>query len=270
MPPSDYVHGYDARERERLGDQAETLAELLHDGTRYRSGNRVLEVGCGVGAQTRILARNSPGAHFTSIDASPASIESARREIEALGIRNVRLEVGDLFDLGYPDASFDHLFVCFVLEHLARPADALRALGRLLVRGGTLTVIEGDHASAIFHPPSDDAQHAIDCLVRAQARAGGDANIGRRLFPLVSEAGYCQVAVHPRAVYADASRPGWIDGFTRKTFTAMVAGARQTCIDLGLTDAARFDRGIRDLERAAEAGGTFTYLFYKATAKKRG
>ena len=269
MPPSDYVHGYGSRERERLGDQAETLADLLHEGTHYPDGSRVLEIGCGVGAQTRILARNSPEAHFVSIDLSPASVEAARRAMAQIGIRNVRFEVGDLFDLEYPDGSFDHLFVCFVLEHLDRPADALRGVRRLLARAGTLTVIEGDHASAIYHPRSDDAQFTIDCLVEAQARAGGDGRIGRRLFPLLCEAGYSDVSVRPKVVYADSSRPGWVSGFTRKTFIAMVEGARQRCIDLGLADATRFDRGIRDLERSAGPDGTFTYLFYKATAKKR-
>jgi cyclopropane fatty-acyl-phospholipid synthase-like methyltransferase len=47
-----YVHGYSTDEARRLGDQANTLAELLHAGTSYPPGSRVLEVGCGVGAQT--------------------------------------------------------------------------------------------------------------------------------------------------------------------------------------------------------------------------
>ena len=53
----EYVHGYSARERTRLVDQAATLTELLHAGTRYPSGSRVLEAGCGVGAQTVIARR---------------------------------------------------------------------------------------------------------------------------------------------------------------------------------------------------------------------
>ena len=49
-PP--YVHGYGAREGERLLDQANALSSLLHHDTRYPPGSRVLEAGCGVGAQT--------------------------------------------------------------------------------------------------------------------------------------------------------------------------------------------------------------------------
>ncbi|WP_243670034.1 hypothetical protein [Methanoculleus chikugoensis] len=40
-----YVHGYTEREAERLSDQGETLAGLLHDDTRYPAGSRVLEAG---------------------------------------------------------------------------------------------------------------------------------------------------------------------------------------------------------------------------------
>jgi cyclopropane fatty-acyl-phospholipid synthase-like methyltransferase len=62
-----YVHGYDPREKVRLQDQASTLVELLHSDTTYPEGSRVLEAGCGVGAQTVTLASNSPGALITSI-----------------------------------------------------------------------------------------------------------------------------------------------------------------------------------------------------------
>jgi cyclopropane fatty-acyl-phospholipid synthase-like methyltransferase len=66
----DYVHGYSIRENSRLHDQANTLTELLHHDTMYPPGSKVLEAGCGVGAQTVILARNNPEASITSIDIS--------------------------------------------------------------------------------------------------------------------------------------------------------------------------------------------------------
>jgi hypothetical protein len=50
-----YVHGHDRRENARLRDQAETLVDLLHADTTYPAGSRVLEAGCGVGAQTLTL-----------------------------------------------------------------------------------------------------------------------------------------------------------------------------------------------------------------------
>jgi SAM-dependent methyltransferase len=268
MPGGPYVHGYDPRENARLHDQAGTLVELLHSDTAYPRGSTVLEAGCGVGAQTVTLAERSPEARFTSVDVSAESIAEARRRVERAGIANVEIRQADIFDLPFAAASFDHVFVCFVLEHLARPVEALRILGGLLRPGGTITVIEGDHGSTYFHPQSAAADAAIRCLIELQQEAGGDSLIGRRVYPLLVEAGFAAVRVSPRMVYADASRPELVDGFTVKTFTAMVDGVRERAIDGGLADAERFDAGIRALHRTTEPDGVFCYTFFKGVGER--
>jgi SAM-dependent methyltransferase len=265
MTPA-YVHGYDEREVTRLQDQAGTLVELLHSDTAYPEGSTVLEAGCGVGAQTVTLAGRSPGARFTSVDVSAASLAEAERRVADAGFTNVTFRQADIFDLPFAPASFDHVFVCFVLEHLAQPVEALIALKRLLRPGGTITVIEGDHGSAYFHPDSAAAHDAIGTQIELQARAGGDALIGRQVFPLLTAAGFGDVRVSPRMVYVDASRPALVDGFTRKTFTAMIEGVREPALAAGLIDADRFDTGVRDLYRTAEDDGVFCYTFFKGTA----
>jgi hypothetical protein len=135
---------------------------------------------------------------------------------------------------------------------------------RVLKPGGSITVVEGDHGSAYFHPDSGAARQAIQCLVDLQRQAGGDALIGRRLYPLLVRAGYRDVTVSPRMVYADASRPELVDGFTRKTFTAMVEGVGAQAVGRGMMDDAGWATGIRDLYRTAEDDGTFCYTFFKA------
>jgi SAM-dependent methyltransferase len=264
----DYVHGYSPDESGRLTDQASTLTDLLHADTHYPAGSRVLEAGCGVGAQTVILAGNSPGAAFTSVDISPDSLAEAERRVQAAGHTNVTFQHGDIFDLPFPPDHFDHVFVCFVLEHLPDPSGALAALLRALEPGGSITVIEGDHGSAYFHPDSAAARWAIECLVELQQQAGGDPLIGRRLYPLLVEAGCREVSVSPRMVYVDASRPQLVDGFTRKTFTAMVEGVGHQAVSSGLIDEPTWTAGIRDLYRTAEADGTFSYTFFKGVARR--
>lgn len=264
------MHGYHLRENERLQDQARALVDLLHSDTSYPDGSVVLEAGCGIGAQTVTLARRSPGARFTSIDVSAESIAQARKATDAAGLTNVRFRQADIFALPFASESFDHVFVCFVLEHLSRPVEALEILNGLIRPGGTMTVIEGDHGSTYFHPDSDAANRAIGCLVELQRRAGGNALIGRQLYPLMVEAGLAAVHVSPRMVYVDSSRPDLVEGFTKKTFTAMVEGVRQSAIETGLADPKAFDAGVRDLHRTTQADGVFCYTFFKATGKKRG
>jgi hypothetical protein len=75
--------------------------------------------------------------------------------------------------------------------------------------------------------------------------------------------------VSPRTVYVDGSRPDLADGFTRRTFTAMVEGVRESAIATGIIDAAAFDAGIRDLSRTAEPDGVFCYTFFKGVGVKR-
>ncbi len=263
-----YVHGYDRRENERLRDQAGTLVDLLHADTSYPAGSLVLEAGCGVGAQTVTLARRSPGARFTSVDISAHSIAEARRRTDATGLANVRFLRADIRALPFAPGSFDHVFVCFVLEHLPLPLEVLAIFRNLLRPGGTMTVIEGDHGSAYFHPDSAAAQRTIQCQVELQRSAGGNALIGRQLYPLMVEAGFDAVHVSPRMVYADSSRPDLVDGFTRRTFTAMIEGVREAAIAAGMIGAAAFDEGIRDLQRTAEADGVFCYTFFKAVGNK--
>lgn len=264
----DYVHGYSGRERERLADQARTLADLLHWDTVYPSGSLVLEVGCGVGAQTVTLARRSPEATIVAMDMSEDSLAVAQESVRSSGSRNVMFQRADVYSMPFAPDTFDHVFVCFVLEHLSRPRDALAHLSRVLKPGGTITVIEGDHGSTYFHPESPYARQAIRCLVELQARAGGDSLIGRTLYPLLLESGFRHVTVSPRMVYVDSSRPHLVEGFTRNTFTAMVEGVRERALAAGLIDEATWEKGIRDLYRTAETDGTFCYAFFKAVGMR--
>lgn len=263
-----YVHGYDRREKIRLQDQASTLVELLHSDTSYPAGSRVLEAGCGVGAQTFTLAKNSPDARITSIDISKSSVIEAEKKVAAAGVANVQFKQADIFNLPFNQESFDHVFVCFVLEHLAQPIEALRILKKQLKIGGTITVIEGDHGSTYFYPHSEAAHRAILCQVELQRRAGGNAMIGRELYPLLQQAGFSSVHVSPRMVYVDASKPELVDGFTKKTFTAMTEGIRESAIRAGIIEQRFFDQGIRDLYRTAEEDGVFCYTFFKAIGNR--
>ncbi|HNX39953.1 MAG TPA: methyltransferase domain-containing protein [Methanothrix sp.] len=262
-----YVHGYDSRESVRLQDQASTLEELLHSDTSYPRSSLVLEAGCGVGAQTLPLAQKSPQAEIVAVEISRPSALLAKENIEQAGLLNVRIIQGDIFRLPFREASFDHLFLCFVLEHLPRPLEALLALKQFIRPGGSITVIEGDHGSAYFHPDSAAARRAIGCQVKLQRMAGGNANIGRELYPLLRAAGFSDVSVSPRMVYVDSSRPELVEGFTKRTFTAMIEGVGEAAIGAGLIEPAEFEAGVLDLYRTAEEDGVFCYTFFKARGR---
>lgn len=84
----------------------------------------------------------------------------------------------------------------------------------------------------------------------------------------MNQAGFNQVHVSPRMVYADSSQPDLVDGFTRKTFTAMIEGVRASAISAGLIKPEDFDDGIRDLYRTTLDDGVFCYTFFKGVGHK--
>lgn len=259
----EYVHGYSNREALRLADQADTLTEILHSGIAYPSGSSVLEAGCGVGAQTVVLAKNSSESEITSVDISEESLNHAESLIRSEGISNVNFQQADLMNLPFPENSFDHVFVCFVLEHLQNPEQALQNLKRVLKRGGSITVIEGDHGSCYFYPETKESVKVWNCLVQSQKCLDGNPMVGRELQPLLKNSGFKNVEISPKIVYVDSNRPELVDGFIKKTIIAMVEGVKDQALEKDMIDIETWNRGIKDLYKTAEPGGTFFYNFFR-------
>ena len=264
-----YVHGYTPREAERLRDQSGILEALLHSGTAYPAGCRVLEPGCGVGAQSAILARRHADVSFISFDLDAGYLAQARSRLKEQDGDRVHLARADLRRTSFPDQAFDHVYICFVLEHLQDPRAALLELKRVLKPGGTITVIEGDHGSCFWHPETRDSLTVWNAFIRVQQSLGHNPNIGRELAPLLRRAGYELVSVEPRWVYADVLDPVLLDGVVNRIIVPMVLSTESRVLDAGLVDTRIWQRGIDGIRRSGESpGGSFFYTWFKAVAVK--
>ena len=265
-----YVHGYSERETQRLYEQAVILEEILHTGTAYPAGAKVLEAGCGVGAQTRLLLKHSPQAAFTCIDISEKSLASARQLKEDAGFENVTFQQANIHALDFTDETFDHIFICFVLEHLDDPVAALTGLKRVLKAGGTLTCIEGDHGSCFWHPETPESIAAWNGLISAQRAQGHRPNIGRTLTPLLTEAGFEVQSCQPAWLYADRLKPDLRDGMVNHIIVPMVQSAQKQILEENIVPEDIYKKGIADLSRVDQIDeGTFFYTWFKAVAAKQ-
>jgi SAM-dependent methyltransferase len=265
----DYVHGYSPREAERLADQANILRDRLHAGVGFAPGSRVLEAGSGTGAQTVALLDACPGIRLTCLDVDAGQLARARERLGPDRAASVTFRHADLLrDGAIEAAAYDHAFVCFLLEHLSRPVDALVALRRAVRPAGTVVVTEGDHGSCRFHPETRESLAVWDALVERQRGLGGDPHIGRRLYGLLTAAGFVDIRVAPVLIYADAGSPELRDGFVRRIIVPMVDGVRADVLATGRIDGATWRRGLADLEATAGGpDGAFCYTFFQATAR---
>ena len=239
-----YIHGYSKRETQRLYEQAEILEDILHTGTQFPAGSKVLEAGCGVGGQTRLLVKRSPDADFTCIDISEKSLATAKRLKDQADFDNVIFRQENIHKLSFEDESFDHVFVCFVLEHLNDPVAALMELKRVLKPSGTITVIEGDHGSALWYPETSESISAWNGLIIAQRAHGHDPNIGRRLAPLLTEAKFKLQSCEPAWLYADRLKPELRDGMVNHIIVPMVQSAEDQIIKESLVQEVFIKRAL--------------------------
>jgi ubiquinone/menaquinone biosynthesis C-methylase UbiE len=189
---TDYVHGYGTREQRRLVEQAEHWRHrLIRDGTELAPGTRLLEVGCGVGAVLAVLGQEFPGIRLTGVDIEPKQLEFARGHLERSGVEATLVE-GDALALPFDDGSFDHVWLMWVLEHIADPPAALREARRVLVPGGAITVIEVDYSTVHAAPSTAALEALFRAMVEGMAAAGW-SDAGKRLPGWLAEAGFREI-----------------------------------------------------------------------------
>jgi SAM-dependent methyltransferase len=106
-----------------------------------KSDSRVLDVGCGSGWATRLMAQTAKNGKVVGIDISDEMIRVARESSGELS--NVEFEVGSAERLPYPDHQFTHAFSMESLYYYADMLGALREIARVLGHGGLfLTVVD--------------------------------------------------------------------------------------------------------------------------------
>lgn len=123
------------------------------------------------------------------VDFSSEAISRAQREASDRGDKNTQFMVGDLFDLEVEPNSFDIVHAHQVLQHVADPVGALRAMASYVKPGGFIAARDADYGAMAWYPPMQGIEQwrSVYC---ASARAlGGEPDAGRRLRAWAQEAG---------------------------------------------------------------------------------
>jgi SAM-dependent methyltransferase len=169
------------------GRFSEPLAREFADVAGLTPGQRVLDVGCGPGALTQILAARLGALAVSAVDPRAAYVEAARARLPGVDVGRASAE-----DIPYADGTFDTVLAQLVVHFMVDPVAGLREMARVTRQGGVVAACVWDNAGG--HGPLSPlwrAAQSLDPTVRDESGATG-AHEGH-LAALAREAGLAQV-----------------------------------------------------------------------------
>ncbi len=223
------------------------LCEVIHP----KSGERLLEVGCGSGLLCRRVAPQlQPGGCMVGVDISPEFLTEAQKYATQAGVaKQIVFESGQAEALPFPTSSFDGAFAARLLLHASDPDAVLHEMARVVKPGGHVVVMDWDFGTvSIDHPDRGLTRRLIDW--RTDHRGGNNWS-GRQLWGRMVNAGFQNLSVHPWVTVAHTTA----DGFTQSLWRGFEAAR-----DNGAITSKEYDTWIADLKTLLQEGTFFASI----------
>jgi ubiquinone/menaquinone biosynthesis C-methylase UbiE len=204
-----YLHGFSSVEQDRLYQQARFLESEVFKNINFSKVRNILEVGCGVGAQTEILLERFPHLNIQGIDLSEKQVGQAHKRLKKpISQGKVKLDVGNAAKLPYSNHTFEGAFCSWFLEHVQDPVGILKEIKRVLKPGSTLyCAAEPMNATFFVHPYSPATLKVWFEENDYQWELKGDPFSGAKLANYLLKAGYKQVSTEVKVDHFDNRMP---------------------------------------------------------------
>lgn len=264
-----YLHGFSETEQARLRAQAEFAEFSIFQNINFSTAKRILEVGCGVGAQTEILLRRFPKSHVTGIDLNDKQLDAAKKFIGANPLARDRHDFLRMSadNLSFEAATFDAAYLCWILEHVPNPAQVLSEVRRVLRPGSEIVVTEVMNSSFFLDPYSPNLWKYWMAFNDFQYEHAGDPFIGAKLGNLLTQVGYHNVRTEVKTWHFDNRQPA-----LRKQaihyWTDLLLSAADKLVEEKFVDQEVVTKTKEELDKVAnDPNAVFLYSFMQAKAQ---
>jgi ubiquinone/menaquinone biosynthesis C-methylase UbiE len=263
-----YLHGYSSEEQERLFKQARFLEQTVYEHIDFSQQNKLLEVGCGTGAQTEILLRRFPHLNIQGLDASEAQVERATKHLShEIKAGRVAFQKGDALHLPYAENSFDGAFLCWILEHVQNPVGILKEVLRVLQANGVIYCSEVLNSTFFVHPYSPATLQYWFAFNDHQWTMKGDPFVGAKLANYLIAAGFQDVKTEIRVHHYDNRAPKHRADFIEYWTNLMLSGA-PTLLQAGKVTQELVDEVRKELNQLKyDQDAVFFYSWIQARAR---
>lgn len=204
-----YLHGFSPIEQDRLRRQARFAEHTVYQNINFSTQKNILEVGCGVGAQSEILLRRFPDIHLTGIDLSERQLEAAKDSLSNVPWAKDRysMHLMNAENMTLKASSFDGAFLCFVLEHVPDPRRVLSEVRRMLGPGGIVYITEVLNSSFFLDPYSPNVWKYWMAFNDYQYDKKGDPFMGAKLGNLLMQIGFREIETEVKTWFFDNRKP---------------------------------------------------------------
>lgn len=208
-PDFPYLHGFSKDEQDRLRKQARFGEYTVYKNVNLSGARNLLEVGCGVGAQSEILLRRFPDLHLTGIDLSKAQLSSAREYLKQSPLAQNRFDIQemDATAMKFSANSFDSAFLCWILEHVPEPIRVLSEVRRVLRPGSPVYITEVMNSSFFLDPYSPNVWKYWMAFNEYQLEQKGDPFVGAKLGNFLMQLGYDDIETEVKTWFLDNRHP---------------------------------------------------------------
>lgn len=264
-----YLHGFSPTEQERLKKQARFGEHSIYRDVNFSNIKKLLEVGCGVGAQSEILLRRFPDIHLTGIDLNEAQLKSAENHLSHLAFAKNRYEIKkmDAGDMSFDSNSFDGAFLCWILEHVPNPLRILSEVRRVLKTGSTVYITEVMNSSFFLDPYSPNMWKYWMAFNDYQYEQAGDPFIGAKLGNMLSAVGFRHIETNIITWHIDNRQPQRRKEIIDYWTELLMSGADQL-LKTGCVTQEIVDNTAKELKTVSnDPNAVFLYSFMQAKAK---
>lgn len=264
-----YLHGFSEIEQNRLRAQAEFAEFTIFQNINFSTAKKVLEVGCGVGAQTEIMLRRFPKVHVTGIDLNEKQLESAKNFMASRSFNPDRYQFLKMSadNLEFEASTFDAAYLCWILEHVSNPAQVLSEVRRVLRPGSEIVITEVMNSSFFLDPYSPCVWKYWMAFNDYQYDHAGDPFIGAKLGNLLTQVGYHQVKTEVKTWHFDNRQPALrkqaIHFWTDLLLSAADQLVKEKYVDTEVVAKAKEELG----KVANDPNAVFMYSFMQAKAQ---
>jgi len=268
----EYIHGHNQNEILRLQKLNELLNQSCLDKFPDSQPELILDVGSGQGQMAVSVSHKYNHANIIGVEKTPGQLTIAREQSQkSQAAKRIDFREGSALNLPLSQSEWgqiDLVYSRFLLEHLTDPLRAICQMNLALKKGGTIIIIDDDHANFQLYPNCSGFNQIWPSYCAAYSKLNNDPYIGRKLASYLIDCGFsgCRIDFIKFGACAQESLfPSYVQNLVQ-----ILIEAKEMVCEIAKIPSDEFNRSIEDIKEWSQLKtGALVYMANMAIGIKQ-